>query len=156
MRCVRAFAAEGRLHILSLTDGKTTAAMIVWVRAGDTLLQFKWSYDERFAKHSPGLILHTEALRFFHEKTDAQFLDTCTWGENEMINRLYPDRRPITSYFIILGPSLRDRVVMRSFVALRPVHRKVYEFIRRDRAQQALRGKLAPGEVANRQPAHKS
>ena len=142
------FAAEGRLHLLSLTDSRNTPAMIAWVRGGDTIFQFKWSFDERFAKYSPGLILHTEALRYFHEKTDAEFLDTCTWGENEMINRLYPDRRAIASYFIVLGPNLLDRVVMKSFVALRPLHRRVHELLHRESAQQALRGKLAPGEVA--------
>jgi hypothetical protein len=150
------FASEGRLHLLSLTDGKTTAAMIAWVRAGDTLFQFKWSYDESFAKYSPGIILHTEAMRFFEEKTDARFLDTCTWGENEMINRLYPDRRSIASYFVILGPSRRDRLVMNSFVKLRPVHRRIYEFIRRDQAQNAERGKRAPGDGGDRQSAEKS
>ena len=142
------FAAEGRLHLLSLTDSRKTPAMIAWVRAGDTICQFKWSFDERFAKYSPGLLLHTEALRYFHEKTDAEFLDTCTWGENEMINRLYPDRRAIASYFIVLGPNLLDRVVVKSFVALRPLHRRVHELLHRESAQQALRGKLAPGEVA--------
>jgi CelD/BcsL family acetyltransferase involved in cellulose biosynthesis len=141
------FAAAGRLQLLSITNGEQTAAMIAWIRGGDTLFQFKWSYDERFAKHSPGIILHTESKRRFYEDTDADFLDTCTWGQNEMINRLYPDRRPIVSYFIILGPSLIDRLVMRSFVALRPLHRKIHELVHRDEAQQALRGKLAPGEV---------
>jgi hypothetical protein len=145
----QAFAAAGRLHLLSLSALRKTPAMIAWVRGGDTFFQFKWSYDEQFAKYSPGIILHTEAMRYFDEKTDARFLDTCTWGENEMINRLYPDRRSITSYFVILGPSLRDRIVMKSFVALRPVHRKVYEFVRRDHARQAMRGKLAPGESAD-------
>jgi hypothetical protein len=147
----QAFAAAGRLQLLSLSARPKSPAMIAWVRGGDTIFQFKWSYDEQFAKYSPGIILHTEAMRYFDEKTDARFLDTCTWGENEMINRLYPDRRPITSYFVILGPSLRDRIVMRSFVALRPLHRKVYEFVRRDRAQQAMRGKLAPGESVDHQ-----
>jgi hypothetical protein len=145
------FASEGRFHLLSLTDGKTTAAMIAWFRAGDTLFQFKWSYDESFAKYSPGLLLHTGAMRFFEDKTDARFLDTCTWGENEMINRLYPDRRAIASYFVILGPSWRDRLVMNAFVKLRPVHRRIYEFIRRDQAQNAERGKRAPGDNADRQ-----
>jgi CelD/BcsL family acetyltransferase involved in cellulose biosynthesis len=150
------FASAGRLHLLSLTDGKRTAAMIAWVRSGDTLFQFKWSYDESFAKYSPGLILHTEAMRYFELKTDARFLDTCTWGENEMINHLYPDRRPITSFLIILGPKLRDRLVMKSMVAIRPVHRKLYELLRRERAEQALRGKRAPGAASERQPADKS
>jgi Acetyltransferase (GNAT) domain len=140
------FAADGRLHVLSLTDGKTTAAMVVWVRGGDTLFQFKWSYDETYAKYSPGLIVHTEAMRIFEEDTDAQFVDTCTWGENEMINHLYPDRRRIVSYFVVLGPSLVDKTVVKSFVALRPLHRKVYELLRRDKAEEAQRGKRAPGD----------
>ena len=144
----KGFAAEGRLHLLSLTDSRNTPAMIAWVRSGDSIFQFKWSYDEKFAKYSPGLLLHTEALRYFHEKTDAEFLDTCTWGENEMINRLYPDRRPIVSFFIALRPSMVDRLVMKSFVALRPLHRRVHERLHPESAQQALRGKLAPGEVA--------
>ncbi len=77
--------------------------MIAWFRSGDSVFQFKWSYDEEFSKYSPVIILHTEAMRYFDEKTDARLLDTCTWGENEMVNRLYPDRRTIASYFIVLG-----------------------------------------------------
>jgi CelD/BcsL family acetyltransferase involved in cellulose biosynthesis len=139
------FAAEGRFHLLCLTSGTQTPAMIAWISAGDSLFQFKWSYDEQFSKYSPGLILHTEAMRYF-EKTDARLLDTCTWGENEMVNRLYPDRRTIASYFIVLGPSIRDKLVMKSVVALRPLHKKVYDALRRDKAEQALRGKRAPGD----------
>jgi CelD/BcsL family acetyltransferase involved in cellulose biosynthesis len=149
------FASEGRFHLLSLGGTERTAAMIAWFRSGDSVFQFKWSYDEEFSKYSPGLILHTEAMRYFDEKTDARLLDTCTWGENEMVNRLYPDRRTIASYFIVLGPSIRDRLVMRSVVALRPLHRKIYEAIRRDKAEEALRGKRAPGDgEANRQAAN--
>lgn len=140
------FAAEGRLHLLSLTDGRKSAAMIAWIRGGDSLFQFKWSYDEKYAKHSPGLILHTEALRRFDEDTDAVLLDTCTWGENEMINRLYPDRRTISSYFIVLGPSLRDRIVLNAFVKLRPLHKRLHETFRREEAEGAQRGKRAPGD----------
>jgi hypothetical protein len=149
------FASEGRFHLLSLGGPERTAAMIAWFRSGDSLFQFKWSYDEAFSKYSPGLILHTEAMRYFEERTDARLLDTCTWGENEMVNRLYPDRRTIASYFIVLGPSIRDRLVMKSVVTLRPLHRKIYEFIRRDKAEEALRGKRAPGDGdANRQAAN--
>jgi hypothetical protein len=143
--CMR-FAAEKRLYLLSLTDGTTTAAMICWIRAQNTFLQFKWSYDEKYSKHSPGIILHTEAMRYFDEKTDATGLDTCTWGENEMINQLYPDRRRIVSYFIPLSSSLRDRLVVNGFVKLRPLHKKIFEKLRPDEAQSALRGKMAPGD----------
>lgn len=143
--CLR-FAADKRLHLLSLTDGTKTAAMICWLRAQDTLLQFKWSYDEQYSKHSPGILLHTEAMRFFDEQTDAKALDTCTWGENEMINRIYPDRRKIVSYFIPLSSSFRDRLVVNAFVKLRPLHRKVFEKLHPSHSQSALRGKLAPGD----------
>jgi Acetyltransferase (GNAT) domain len=146
--CLR-FAADKRLHLLSLTEGTKTAAMICWVRSQDTLLQFKWSYDEQYSKHSPGILLHTEAMRYFDEHTDASSLDTCTWGENEMINRLYPDRRTIVSYFIPLSSSLRDRLVVNAFVKLRPLHRKIFEMIHPDKSQSALRGKLAPGSSSS-------
>ncbi|MFZ0666130.1 MAG: GNAT family N-acetyltransferase [Acidimicrobiales bacterium] len=142
--CLR-FAADKRLHLLSLTDGTKTAAMICWVRAQDTVLQFKWSYDEQYSKHSPGILLHTEAMRYFDEHTDASALDTCTWGENEMINAIYPDRRTIVSYFIPLSSGLRDRLVVNAFVKLRPLHRKIFEMIHPDKSKSALRGKMAPG-----------
>jgi CelD/BcsL family acetyltransferase involved in cellulose biosynthesis len=140
------FAADGRFHLLCLAGETRTPAMIAWISSGDSIFQFKWSYDEAFSKYSPGIILHTEAMRYFDEKTEARLLDTCTWGENEMVNRLYPDRRTIASYFIVLGPSIRDRLVMRSVVSLRPLHRKIYEALRRDKAEVALRGKRAPGD----------
>ena len=106
----RRFSDAGRLHMLSLSDGHKTAAMIAWVRAGDSLFQFKWSYDEAYSRFSPGLLLHTEVMRQFQECTDADLLDTCTWAENEMINRLYPDRRHIVSYFILLKADRRDEI----------------------------------------------
>ena len=139
------FSAAGRLHLPSLSDGNKTVAMIAWIRGGDSLFQFKWSYDEDFARFSPGLILHTEVMRHFQDETDADLLDSCTWAGNEMISRLYPDRRRITSYFIILGRSWRDQVVIRSFLKLRPLHRKLYEMMRRD---DGYRGRRAPGETS--------
>ncbi len=140
------FSAAGRLHLPSLSDGNKTVAMIAWIRGGDSLFQFKWSYDEDFARFSPGLILHTEVMRHFQDETDAALLDSCTWAGNEMISRLYPDRRRIASYFIILGRSWRDQVVIRSFLRLRPVHRKLYEMTRRD---DGYRGRRAPGETSS-------
>jgi len=141
------FAAAGRLHLPSLTDGKHTVAMIAWVRGGDTLFQFKWSFDEDYARFSPGLILHTEVMRVFQEETDAILLDSCTWAGNEMINHLYPDRRRITSFFIILGSSWRDQLVIRSFLTLRPAHRWAYEWLyERTHRDDARRGRRAPGD----------
>jgi hypothetical protein len=136
------FSDAGRLHLYCLTNGSQTVAMIAWVRSCDTIFQFKWSYDESYARFSPGLILHTEVMRCFQQDTDAALLDSCTWGENEMINQLYPDRRRITSFFIILGPSWLDRLVVRAFIGLRPAHRKLYALVHRG----DQRGKRAPGD----------
>src|SRR5262249_18949753 len=128
------FAAQGRLHLMSLVANGRTIAMDVWLRGGEGIFQIKASYDEDYARYSPGQQLHFRAQSLFHENTDAAWIDTCTFPNNELLMRLYPDRRRITSFFIVLGRNWRDRATMRSFIALRPLHRRVYDFRQRRRS----------------------
>lgn len=141
----RRFAAAGRLRLLTLTDGTRSVAMVAWVRGGDTVFQFKWSFDEDYSRYSPGLILHTEALRVFDEEETAGTLDTCTWAENDYINHMFPDRCTIVSWFVPLGPGRLDRLVPRAYVAARPLHRRLYALAHRRRAVTNARGRQAPG-----------
>jgi hypothetical protein len=143
--CAR-FAAAGRLHVLALSGGRTVA-MVVWIRGDEGLFQIKASFDDKFAQFSPGIQLYADAVRYFHLETDALWLDSCTSPDNELLLRVFPDRRRICSFFIILGSSWRDRVAMRSFVTLRPLHRRAHELTHSSEATQARRGKAAPGEA---------
>ena len=86
--------------------------MEIWVRGGDGLFLMKISYDERYKRFGSGVLLQMEAMKYFHEKTDASWIDTCTSEGNELVLRLYPARRKVEMLAMILGPSVVDRSVV--------------------------------------------
>ena len=53
-------------------------------------------------------------------------MDTCSYRDNEIFLRLYADRRQIAGIFVPLRSNPLDRLAIRSFMALRPLHRLIY------------------------------
>jgi CelD/BcsL family acetyltransferase involved in cellulose biosynthesis len=123
------FRAAGRLHLHSLEVNGRVCAMQLNVRAGDGLFLLKLVYDEGLAKFRPGLQLHLDVIDDFHDETDADWLDTCTYEGNETLLRMYPDRKRFCSYFVPLGRNPVDRAAARTFMAVRPLHKRLYETI---------------------------
>ncbi len=111
------FAKQGRLHLPTLEADGQPLAMQVWLRSGPGMFLIKTSFDERWAHHSPGRILHHLGIGYFHTRTDADWLDTCTYENNEQMLRYYPDRRRISTFVIGLG-GLLDGSVLRSVAVL--------------------------------------
>jgi len=105
------FAKVGRLKVLSLEAGGTTAAMDLLIAGGDGLFGIKISHDEAPSKFGPGILLHLETFEYFHTETSAACIDTCTDAGNETLLGLYPDRRRIVSYRIGLGNPIGNQVV---------------------------------------------
>jgi CelD/BcsL family acetyltransferase involved in cellulose biosynthesis len=105
------FARLGRLQLFELQCGGQTVAAKCNLRAGDTVFMLKIAYEEKWASLSPGVLLELEMLKYFHERTDAKFMDSCAAPNNAMINRLWPDRRAIVSYALpargVTGPAVR-------------------------------------------------
>ncbi|MGO9457085.1 MAG: GNAT family N-acetyltransferase [Acidimicrobiales bacterium] len=122
------FSAAGRLHILALEVDGHTVAMEIWVRGGEGLFLIKISYDEDYARFGPGVLLQTGALQDFNSRTNARWIDTCTSADNEILLRLYPDRRQVEAQLIVLGRNAVDRTVVRAFLAARPLHRRIYQW----------------------------
>jgi CelD/BcsL family acetyltransferase involved in cellulose biosynthesis len=120
------FAAAGRLRILALMADEQTIAMEIWLRGGDTQFRFKMSYDERYAGCAPGLQMQVAAIHYFHDATDADWIDTCTGRDNQMALRLYPDRRRAAFVFVPLTKNPVDRLAVRAILVARPVHRWIY------------------------------
>ena len=108
--CTR-FARDRRLHLLSLEAGGITLAMLIWLRAGDGFLQLKTAYDERYRRFGPGIILHIDSFSFFHEQTDASWLDTCASPNNDTFLKLFPDRTRISTVLFSLGGRMDAMVV---------------------------------------------
>lgn len=94
------FAEQGRLQLFELRSADRVTAAKCNLLAGDTIFLFKIAYDETWSSYSPGILLELEMLKFFHEKSEANFMDSCADPNNAMINRLWPDRRPITSHAV--------------------------------------------------------
>lgn len=95
------FANEGRLQMLSLEAEGRIAAMKCNIKAGDVLFGFKIAFDDALRRFSPGIQLEVENVDVFHRR-DEQTMDSCATPTNEMINRLWPDRRAIVK--LMLGP----------------------------------------------------
>jgi CelD/BcsL family acetyltransferase involved in cellulose biosynthesis len=101
-----AFAARGRLQLLSLQVGDRTIAMKCNILADPGIFYFKIAYDENYAKFSPGIRLETEMYTLFHERAQASWVDSCSAPRNEMNNRLLPDRRSFVT-LTVLDPTIR-------------------------------------------------
>jgi CelD/BcsL family acetyltransferase involved in cellulose biosynthesis len=127
------FITAGRLHVLALQVDQQTLAMKVLVRGAEGLFGAKTSYDERFACYSPGVELQLSAMTYFHEATDASWLDTCTFQKNELLLRLYPERRRITSWLVNLGGPA-DVGAIRAFFVAKAVHKRIWDLSQQQRA----------------------
>jgi CelD/BcsL family acetyltransferase involved in cellulose biosynthesis len=116
--CAR-FAAAGRLQLLSLEAGGTPVAMKCNLIAGEGLFTFKIAFDEKLSKFSPGMQLELDNVELFHNDEAVTWMDSCAEPSNEMINRLWPDRRTVSTFMVPLGApgraiaaglSVRERV----------------------------------------------
>ncbi len=98
----RNFAGAGRLELLEMTAGGTTVAMKCNLLAGDAVFCFKIAFDEEWARFSPGVLLEVENVERFHAG-EATWMDSCADPDNAMINRLWPDRRRISTLLVPCG-----------------------------------------------------
>lgn len=101
-----AFAARGRLQLLSLQTGDRTLAMKCNLLADPGIFYLKIAYDESYAKLSPGVQLEVRMYSLFHERSQALWVDSCATPENESCNRMLPSRRALVT-LAILEPTVR-------------------------------------------------
>ena len=131
------FAARGRLQVLTLEAAGRIAAMQLSLRGKEGIFALKTSYDESLRRFGPGVLLQLGSIEYFHESTDAQWLDSCTYADNELLLRLYPDRRPIVSYLVSLCGRL-DSSFLRALPALRSLRSSVHSKRGRGQTESAV------------------
>jgi CelD/BcsL family acetyltransferase involved in cellulose biosynthesis len=100
--CAR-FRSSGRLQLLALEAGGRPIAMKCNLAAGDLLFCFKIAYDDALRRYSPGIQLERSNIEIFRRQRGERSMDSCATPDNQMINRLWPDRRRITS--LIAAPA---------------------------------------------------
>ncbi|MEA2306900.1 MAG: hypothetical protein QOH43_4180 [Solirubrobacteraceae bacterium] len=95
----RGFREQGRLQLLELSAGSRVVAMKCNLRSGDGVFCFKIAFAEDVGRHSPGIQLEVDNVAAFHAGP-AAFTDSCAAPDNEMINRLWPDRRTVATTLV--------------------------------------------------------
>lgn len=122
------FAVDGRLELLSMEIEGRELAMQCNLLTDDALFCFKVAYDEDLSRHSVGVQLELEAVDAFHARKDVLWMDSCAAPDNELINRLWPDRRSLET--VVLPAGARLRRAARPAVAAFDVARKLTRSIR--------------------------
>lgn len=120
--------AEAMLH--GLVD--SGVASVLSLRAGDRVVAsqvqltrdpgasgvsscFKTAYDESLGQHSPGTLLQLDVVQHFHDSPGIDLLDSCAAPGHPLVDRLFPDRLPVTT--LLIGLTARGRAT----AALTPV-----------------------------------
>jgi CelD/BcsL family acetyltransferase involved in cellulose biosynthesis len=111
--------ARGRLHMVGVDlDGRPLARCLSLL-AGEGAYAFKTAYDEEFARYSPGVIAEVDRIREFHGLPGAQWMDSFTTPDNEVLNSVWKGRRAIQRLVIGTGP--RGKLALASLPVLRRV-----------------------------------
>lgn len=100
----RAAHARGQLRMLGFfLDDRPIALKCNFLSAGRGSFAFKIAYDERYAKHSPGMLLEVDNIGLLHAEPDVGWMDSCAIPKHPMIDRLWTERRTIQHLAIAVG-----------------------------------------------------
>lgn len=104
--------ARGRLMVLGLClDGRPIALKCNLLAGGPDggAYAYKIAFDPALARYSPGVLLEIETIRALHAQSPRLgWMDSCALPDHPMIERLWPDRRPIARLVVgSAGPAVR-------------------------------------------------
>ncbi len=99
-------AAQGRLERLAITLDGAPIAMLANFLTPPGVYSFKTTYDERYARFSPGVLLQRENLDLL-AREDIAWADSCAAADHPMIERIWRDKRTIARVSIAIGGPLR-------------------------------------------------
>jgi CelD/BcsL family acetyltransferase involved in cellulose biosynthesis len=104
-------AQAKRQQLLALRlDGKPLA--MKWNLFGsDSAFAFKITFDESFARFSPGVQLEIDNIELAHQRPGLRMIDSCAAPNRFMINHLWPDRREMQTLFFSTGRPLGSLLV---------------------------------------------
>ena len=112
---LRAITLEGitkhRAVLLSLRLGGKPIAMKYNLLSAPGSFAFKITFDEDYAKYSPGVHLEFENIRRAHSEAEIHWMDSCATPRHAMVNRLWKGRRMIRRTLFSVGSRSGDLTV---------------------------------------------
>jgi CelD/BcsL family acetyltransferase involved in cellulose biosynthesis len=109
-------AEAGRLERLTLTLDGRPIAMLANFLTPPGAFSFKTTFDESYARFSPGVLLQRENLALL-ARGGIDWADSCAAADHPMIERIWREKRTVVSCNIALGGTIR-RSTMRVLARL--------------------------------------
>jgi len=101
-------ARGGKLQMLALRLDGRPVALKINLMVGEGGFAFKITFDERFGRFSPGVLLELDNVERAHQLPALRWMDSCAAPNRFMINHLWPDRREMQTVFFATGGRLGD------------------------------------------------
>ena len=101
---VYALAAEAKVAICRLLlDGRPIAAAVT-LRSGDTAWYWKTAYDEKLARHAPGVLLTVTLTERLAEEPGISRTDSCAAPGTAMMDEVWGERLALCDRLIAVKP----------------------------------------------------
>lgn len=130
---------RGRVTGLALRLNGRAIAMKLNLLSRRGSMAFKITYDEEWAKYSPGVLLELENIRHLHEQTTLPWMDSCAAANRAMINRLWADRREMQTLLVATNDFFSSLVVS-AMPLVRWVQNRLRGRLRRTKAKELVDG----------------
>lgn len=105
LRSVCDFALEGRIRLDSLElDGKPIGMSIVAL-SGHTAYCWKTTFDERYAKYSPGMLTVMDVTRGIIGDPRVTYADSCTDAGHSLMEHLWSEKSEMVDILINVEPN---------------------------------------------------
>jgi CelD/BcsL family acetyltransferase involved in cellulose biosynthesis len=110
---IAGLAAEGKVAINRIFIDGRAIAVTVTLRSGDTAWFWKIVYDEKFAQHSPGVVLTFAVTEDLAEDTTLLRTDSCATANHPMIDHIWRERLTLCDRLIAVRPTAPFAAVRR-------------------------------------------
>ena len=101
---VNGLAAEGKVAINRIFIDGSAIAVTIMLRSADTAWFWKIVYDEKFAQHSPGVVLAFAVTEDLVEDTTLVRANSCAAADHPMIDHVWRDRLTLCDRLIAVRP----------------------------------------------------
>ena len=92
--------ARQRLKIFGVDLNDVPLSRQAVLIAGSSSYAYRTAYDEAYARYGPGIMVAIDTIRAFHDLPGIDCMDSLTAPDNEMLNRLWLDRRTVHSIMV--------------------------------------------------------
>jgi CelD/BcsL family acetyltransferase involved in cellulose biosynthesis len=110
---IAGLAAEGKVAVNRIFIDGRAIAVTVTLRSADTAWFWKIVYDEKFAQHSPGVVLTFAVTEDLVEDTTLLRTDSCATADHPMIDHIWRERMTLCDRLIAVRPHASFSAVRR-------------------------------------------